>query len=84
LLTLEDCIGLCNLTDEEVAAIAEHKHLPMIVAAELGNYLIEGSDGAPCTRRMICDDIAAAEQRGDRRHALALKLLLRHFVQHHP
>jgi hypothetical protein len=29
-----------ELTEEEIAAIAEHEHLPMIVAAELGNYLI--------------------------------------------
>jgi hypothetical protein len=84
MLTFEDCIALCELTDEEVAAIAEHEHLPMTVAAELGNYLIHGADGAPRIKRMIVDDIAAAERRGDRRHTLALKLVLRHFVEHHP
>jgi hypothetical protein len=84
MLTLKDCIAMCDLTDQEVAAIAEHEHLPMIVAAELGNYLIHGPGGVPGIKRMICDDIAAAERRGDRRHALALKLVLHHFVQHHP
>jgi hypothetical protein len=82
-LTFEDCIALSELTDEEVAAIAEHEHLPMIVAAEFGNYLIHGADGVPRIKRMIADDIAAADRRGDHRHALALKLVLRHFVEHH-
>jgi hypothetical protein len=84
MLTLKDCVAMCDLTDQEVAAIAEHEHLPTIVAAELGNYLIHGPDGVPRIKRMICDDIAAAERRGDRRHALAMKLVLLHFVQHHP
>ena len=28
MITLEDCIGLCGLTEEEVLAVAEHEHLP--------------------------------------------------------
>jgi hypothetical protein len=83
MLTFEDCVALSELTDEEIAAIAEHEHLPMIVAAEMGNYLVH-ADGIPKIKRMIADDIAAADRRGDRRHALALKLVLRHFVEHHP
>lgn len=47
MLTFEDCIALSELTDEEIAAIAEHEHPPVIVAAELGNYLIHGADGVP-------------------------------------
>ena len=83
MLTFEDCIALSELTDEEIAAIAEHEHLPMIVAAELGNYLIHCADGVPRIKRIIADDIVAADRRGDHRHALALKLVLRHFVEHH-
>ena len=41
-LTFEDCLGLCELTEEEIRAIAEHEHLPQIVALELGNYLMRG------------------------------------------
>jgi hypothetical protein len=83
MLTFEDCIALSELTDEEIAAIAEHEHLPMIVAAELGNYLIHCADGVPRIKRIIADDIIAADRRGNHRHALALKLVLRHFVEHH-
>ena len=84
MLTLDDCFALCELTEEEVAAIAEHEHLPMIVAAELGNYLIQGPDGALKVKRIIVDDIRAAAAVRDQARVLALKLVLRHFVERHP
>ena len=84
MLTFDDCVALCELTEEEIAAIAEHEHLPMIVAAELGNYLIQEPHGALRVKRIILDDMTAAGRAGDRRHALTLKLVLRHFVERHP
>jgi len=39
MITLEDCIGLCGLTEEEVLALAEHEHLPEIAPRRLpGTY----------------------------------------------
>jgi len=84
MLTFDDCVALCELTEEEIAAIAEHEHLPMIVAAELGNYLIQAPDGALRVKRIILDDILAADRAGDNGRALTLKLVLRHFVNRHP
>jgi hypothetical protein len=84
MLTFDDCVALCELTTEEVEAIAEHEHLPMIVAAELGSYLIQGPDGALRIKRIILDDMMAADRAGDDTRALTLKLVLRHFVDRHP
>ena len=84
MLTLEDCIALCDLTEEEVAAIAEHEHIPMMVAAELGNYLVHSPEGVPMIRRFIVDDIKSAASRGDVKHVTLLKLVLWHFIQTHP
>ena len=84
MLSYEDCLALCELTEEEVEAISEHEHLPEIVAAEYGNYLIHQPNGVPAIRRIILDDIEAAWARGDAKHALALRLVLRHFVRSHP
>lgn len=83
-LTLEDCLALCGLTEEEVLAIAEHEHVPEVAAAELGNYLARTSDGELAIKAMIRDDLAAARARGDVPHAAALKLVLRNFVLQHP
>ena len=84
MLTLDDCVALCELHEDEIAAIAEHEHLPMIVAAELGNYLIQAPDGALRVKRIILDDLLAADRAGDNGRALTLKLVLRHFVERHP
>jgi hypothetical protein len=84
MLSLEDCLALCELTEEEVLAIAEHENLPQIAAAELGNYLVHTPEGEMRIKAIIRDDIAAARARGDRRHELALKLVLRNFVRQHP
>lgn len=84
MLSYEDCVALCKLTQEEIAAIAEHEHLPEIVALELGNYLIETEDGARAIKGIILDDIEAAAARGDVAHAAKLRLVLSHFVEAHP
>lgn len=84
MLTLEDCLALCDLTEEEVLAIAEHEHIPEIAAAELGNYLVHSPGGEMCIKKIIRDDIAAACAQGDRSRELCLKAMLRNFVLQHP
>ena len=84
MLTLEDCLALCDLTEEEILAIAEHEHIPELAAIELGNYLVHSPDGERYIKAMIRDDIAAATAHGDHRHAAALRLVLRNFVLGHP
>ena len=84
MLTVEDCIALCGLSEEEVRAIAEHERIPEIAAAELGGYLTRGPGGELCIKSMIRDDILAAQTRGAGDRAVALKLLLRNFVLKHP
>ena len=83
-LTLEDCLAMCELSEDEVLAIAEHERLPEVVAAELGNYLVHTADGELAIKSMIRDDIAGATARADHRHAAALKHVLRDFVLQHP
>jgi hypothetical protein len=45
MISLEDCIGLCGLDEDEVAAISEHEHIPEIAAAGLANYLLQQPHG---------------------------------------
>ena len=82
-LTFEDCLGLCELSEEEIRAIAEHEHVPDIVALEMGSYLLRGPDGDLLVSHMLIDDIRAAEQRGDATRAAHLKQALRHFIHEH-
>lgn len=84
MLTYQDCLGLCDLSEEEIDAIRQHEHIPQIAALELGDYLIHRPDGVPRIKRIILDDIDQAVQRGDRQQALRLKLVLKHFIDTHP
>jgi len=84
MLTYEDCVGMTDLTQEEVEAIAEHEHCHEMIALEMGNYLVHTDDGQPRIQRMILDDIAASEARGDSAHTAKLKLVLQHFCERYP
>ena len=84
MIALEDCIALCGLTEEEVLALAEHEHLPEIVACALGDYLLHQEHGPERVRDMIVDDVRAAQARGDREHVRTLLHVLHRFLKAHP
>ena len=83
MLTIQDCIELSELTEEQILAIAQHEHLPEMAAIELGNYLIHTPDGEKRIRSMIVDDLERARREGNRERLLALKLCLKHFLEQH-
>ncbi|MGA9396442.1 MAG: hypothetical protein WCA83_13605 [Azonexus sp.] len=83
MLTLQDCIELSDLTEEEVLAIAEHENIPEMVAVELGSYLVHGPDGEKRIKRMIVDDIKHAQETGNLKHAVVLKSVLKHYLECH-
>ncbi len=84
MLSLEDCIGMCGLTEAEVRALAQHEHIPEIAATELGSYLVSTPDGELCLKAIIREDVSHAIASGDRERELVLKLVLRNFVLEHP
>lgn len=84
MLSFEDCLALCELTEEEVLAIVQHEHIPEMAAVQLGNCLVHAPDGEMRIKSILRDDIAAARARGDRAAELALKLVLGNFVRAHP
>ena len=84
MLSLEDCLALCEISEEEVLAIAHHERIPEIAAIELGNYLVHTPQGEMSIKSIIRDDIAEARANGDQSRELALKLMLRNFVLQHP
>jgi hypothetical protein len=84
MITLEDCIAFCGLTEEEVLAIAEHEHLPEIAAAAFAQYLLSYDRGSEKVRDMIVDDIRHAQRGGNKDHVLILLHVLHHFLRAHP
>jgi len=83
MLTIQDCIQMSELTEEEIAAIAEHERLPALAAAELGNHLLNCSGGPRRITGMIEDGIIRARKRGSPVRAAKLELVLRQFRRKH-
>ena len=84
MITLQDCIGMSGLESGEICAIAEHEHLPQMIAAELGWLLASTPDGENRIAGMIEDDIAVARIHGRKRHARELRDVLMRFRAAHP
>ena len=79
MLTLKDCIDMSDLSDAEVAAIAEHEHVPQIVAAEIGCELVHSPAGRLVLKRYIRENLIHAKAQHMDTKAKDLAMLLRRF-----
>jgi hypothetical protein len=84
MLSLDDCIALSGLTEEEVAIIAEHEHVPLLVAAQLGCKLLETPRGVFRLRGFLLDVLEHAKLAGKRDKARHVDLVLTRFNAAHP
>ncbi len=84
MISLEDCIAMCGLTEKEVRALAEHEKIEDIQATALAHYLLGQPDGCRKIGAMIADGANWAILRGDHRYADDLLMTLDHFVREHP
>ncbi|HKC45150.1 MAG TPA: hypothetical protein VKC64_15085 [Burkholderiales bacterium] len=84
MLTLRDCVELSELTEDEVLVVAEHEHVPEIVAAELGYELLHSDDGVSTLKAYMLDCIEHARRCGDSKRADALYSIYHRFAATHP
>lgn len=84
MLCLEDCLDMSDLGADEVSAIAEHEHIPDIVAAELGSELLKTDAGVCEIHRMVLEDIQTALDHGRVEHAAELAATYQHLQASHP
>ena len=84
MLSLHDCIGMSDLTEDEVAIIAEHQGLSMIVAAELGSTLLQTPKGVFTLRGYIVEVLTQAKLSGQRDKARRVDRVLTRFCAAHP
>jgi hypothetical protein len=84
MISVEDCVAMCGLDLDEIAAIAEHEHVPEIAAAALGRFLLHKAGGEAEIRRMLVEEIRKALTQNRLQHATELLMALRHFMTEHP
>ena len=84
MLCLQDCIDMSDLPQEAIDAIAEHEHVPDIVAAELGCNLLQSHQGLCLIRQYLQDDMRQAAQCGNADKLSHLRQATRDFEREHP
>jgi hypothetical protein len=84
MITLEDCLAFCGLTEEEVLAIAEHEHMPEEAATAYAQYLLNQERGTVEIFKIIVEDIRVAQGRRDCARVQTLLHVLHHFIRAHP
>ena len=84
MLSYDDVLAMCHFSEEEILAIAEHEHVPLIVAVEIAEYLLLTPDGIPKVRRIIIEDIEMARSSKNNEKVARLEMVLKHFIATHP
>lgn len=67
MITLQDCFDMCDMPEDVVVAVAEHEHLPCILAAELCRSLAGSADGLGRIYGCVADTIDQARAKRDER-----------------
>lgn len=84
MLSLKDCLDFCDLDSSEVEAVAEHEHIPVILALELGNELLQTPQGVCSLHSMVLDNLNQALEAGDVEKANHFCATYQHLNATHP
>jgi hypothetical protein len=80
MLTVQECVDMSELSNEAIRAIAEHEHIPEVVAAELGQELLKGTGGILEIERILEEDLELAVQAGEQDQINDRKRVLERFI----
>ena len=84
MLSIQDVIDYCDLERGEIEAIAEHEHVPVVVAAELSEQLLCSPQGVCRLHSMIIENMEHALECGEYEHVKELSETYRHLQRTHP
>jgi len=79
MFSLDECIGMSDLSEEMIAVISEHEHVPEIVAVGLGQTLLKTPRGLFTLKGYICDGLEQAQLAGKRDKVKQLERVLTRF-----
>ncbi len=84
MLSIRDCLDYCDLTDDEVALIAEHEGIPDAAAAQMACGLVQTPEGVLLLTNYMLDLVERATERGDVQKAREARKLCERFMADHP
>lgn len=84
MLSIRDCLDYCDLTEDEVALIAEHEGIPDAAAAQICCGMVQTPEGVLLLTRYMLDLVERANARGHSEDAQRALALCNRFVADHP
>ena len=84
MLSMQDVLDYCDLDRGEIDAVAEHEHLPTMLAAELGESLLSTPQGVFRLHAMIIENMQEALEVGHFEHVKELAQTYEHLQRSHP
>lgn len=84
MISLQDCLDMCGLTEDEAQILAEHENVPVIVAMELGASLLQSPIGQGYLKGCLRECLTRAEHAGRRDKARHISEVLHRFDAVHP
>lgn len=84
MLSLQDCLDYCDLTDDDVDLLAEHEHLPHDVAAHIACGLVQTPAGVVLIDHVMEDMIERAQTHGQLAKAEHVSHVYARFKAAHP
>ncbi len=64
MLTLQDCLDYCDLTEDEAELFAEHEHIPTEIAGPLVCGLVQTDEGVKLICECLSDLVSDAMTQG--------------------
>ena len=83
MLSTQDCLDYCDLTEDEVALLAHHEHLPYPSAVQLACGLVQTDEGTKTMRCILKDCVCEAETCGEGLNKAAARRALKQFSHAH-
>jgi len=83
-ISIKDCLDYSDLTEDEVAVIAEHEHLPYPSAAQLACGLAQSNEGTEVLRCLLKNAVCDAQSCHQRAALRIARRAYGQFVANHP
>ena len=82
MLSLQECMDMSDLGEDEIELIVAHENVPQIVAAGIGNDLLRTSRGTHRLRQIILEALELAAASGNLDRERRLRVALARFAPH--
>lgn len=83
MLSMQDCLDYCDLSEDEIRSIAHHEHISFEAAAQMACSLAQNCAGEQVLRDMLEEVVCEAAGGGSAEDLRLAEQAFFHFAEHH-